>query len=33
VKVNEKVGEHLFGIGDVGSIFFWMRGDTERRKD
>ncbi len=33
VRVNEEVGEYLFGIGDVSSIFFRVCGDSERRKD
>jgi hypothetical protein len=29
---NEENGEYLFGIGDVGDLFVWMR-NTGRCKD
>jgi len=32
VRVNEEVGEYLFGIGDVSSIFFWVCRDSEDAK-
>lgn len=30
--MNEEMGEHLFGIGDVGIVLFWMRWGVKGRE-